>query len=76
MSISNNVISISGRRKIVEAANRLSRSKPGDVEAFEELLAAIGEQFSEDFGVKCEVVITCDKEALLAKVEALEKENV
>jgi hypothetical protein len=75
MSLSNPVVSAVTRRRVIEAANKLARSNTITVEAYEELLNAVGQQFSEDFGVNCKVIISCDKAALLKKVDELEKEG-
>lgn len=73
MSLSNPVVSAVTRRRVIEAANKLARTNTVSVEAYEELLTAVGQQFSEDFGVDCKVIISCDKGALLKKVDELEK---
>lgn len=75
MSLSNPVVSAVTRRRVIEAANKLARTNTISVEAYEELLTAVGQQFSEDFGVDCKVIISCDKAALVKKVDELEKEG-
>lgn len=73
MSLSNPVVSAVTRRRVIEAASKLARSNVVDIDAYEALLTAVGQQFSEDFGVDCKVVITCNKAELVKKVDEAEK---
>lgn len=70
-----NVTNMVTRRRMLKAADDLGRTNKVSVEKYEELMAAIGQMFSEDFGIDCNVVITCDKGKLLEKVQQFEKEE-
>lgn len=75
MPVINKVTSVVTRRKVIEAATELARTNTVSVEAYEKALTAIGQQFSEDFGVDCKVTIVVDKAALAAKMALLEQEQ-
>lgn len=74
MSLTNPVTSVVTRRRVIETAQVLARTNTVSVEAYEAHLTAVGQQFSEDFGVDCKVTITCDKAALVKKIEEAEKQ--
>jgi hypothetical protein len=73
MSLSNPVTSVVTRRRVIETAQALARTNTISVEAYEAHLTAVGQQFSEDFGVDCKVIISVDKAALVKKVDEAEK---
>lgn len=72
MSVTNKVTSVVTRRRVIETAQALARTNTISVEAYEAHLTAVGQQFSEDFGVDCKVIISCDREALVKKIEEAE----
>lgn len=72
MPLVNKVTSVVTRRRVLEAADKLAKSSEVTVEIYEDMLNAVGQQFSEDFGVDCKVVIQIDKGALVKKLEVAE----
>lgn len=70
------VTSVVTRRRVLEAANKLAKSNVLSIEVYEEILTAVGQQFSEDFGVDCKVTIVVDKKALAEKLNILEAQSV
>lgn len=75
MPVINKVTSVVTRRRVIEAATELARTNTVSIEAYEKALTAIGQQFSEDFGVNCKVTIVVDKQALAEKLEKAEQEQ-
>lgn len=72
MPLVNKVTSVVTRRRVLEAADKLAKVSEVSIEVYEEMLTAVGQQFSEDFGVDCKVVIQIDKSALVKKLEVAE----
>lgn len=75
MSLTNKVTNVVTRRRVIETANELARTNTVSVEAYEAHLTAVGQQFSEDFGVDCKVSISIDKGALVKQLAEAEKET-
>lgn len=67
------VTRITTRRRVLVAAEALAKSNEVTIEAYEEILNAVGQQFSEDFGVDCKVAISINKGELAKKLEFAEK---
>lgn len=75
MNVGTKTVDIAQRRKVIEAAKKLAGSHPGNIAAYEEMLKAVGELWTEDFGVDCNVKLECDKEYLAAKLTEMGKAN-
>lgn len=69
MSLPNNVVQLNTRAKLKEAATALANNAR-DIDNYHNVLAAVGEIFSNTFGVDCHVQITVpNKEALVKSLE-------